>query len=83
VVSLTERKYSLEELLNQDALTELKDLKQRLTAWRNEKKSCNYTALKNISLTLEKIVTLLEKQDTRQKDLEDKFEELEDMIPNE
>ena len=63
-------KFSLEELLNQDALTELKELKKASENWRRDKHDHNYTQLKTISLTLEVIITLLERQDDKYKRLE-------------
>lgn len=68
-------KFSLEEILSPSAKQELKELKISLASWRNEKKNHNYTQLVNISLTLDKIVTLLEKQDEKQRQLEKRFEE--------
>ena len=73
---MSEKKYSLEEVLSPNAKQELEQLKQNLINWQNEKKNHNYTQLKNISLTLEKIVELLEKQDSKQKELERKFDEV-------
>lgn len=66
-------KYTLEELLNKPDWEELKDLKKTLQRYRNEKKNHNFVQLKTISETLELIVTLLEKQTSKQKELEEKF----------
>lgn len=66
-------KYSLEELLCKTDMDELRDLQKATKQWKNQKKDNNYRTLKDISLCLEKIVTLLEKQDTKNKELESKF----------
>jgi hypothetical protein len=72
----TNGKLTLEELLNQSDLQELKDLQKSVNQWKNDKKGHNFKQLKDISLAFEKIVSLLEKQDNRQKELERKFNEV-------
>jgi hypothetical protein len=72
----TNGKLTLEELLNQSDLQELKDLQKSVNQWKNDKKGHNLKQLKDISLAFEKIVSLLEKQDNRQKELERKFNEV-------
>jgi len=73
---MADKKYSLEELLYKDDLTELRDLQKSVKKWTNQKKENNYRTLKDISLCLEQIVVLLEKQDSKNKQLEKKFNEV-------